>query len=260
MSLSEAVLDISKASYSAAVNDHVAIYKGRGNQNKKGADTLFLQLQGGPLSAMYLDFAKYDFVGADILAAPQYYNFWLGPSVYKDGKNIYTLHFNQKDTIDDVLFRGKIYIESESLAIIRAEFSMNVENNPLAWKEFVKRKPDNLNLGVERADYVINYKQYGSKWYYDYGRIDLQFNGRYKGKWLGSKYTIVSELAVTDIENNAALKIEGQKRIKPKDILSSKVNDFTDENFWENYNIIEPDESIETIINRIIRQLKRRDR
>ncbi len=260
MALNEAVLDISKVSYTAASFDNLAIYKGRGSQNKKVSDTLFLQLQGGPLSSMYLDVAKYNFVGTDLFSAPLYYNFWLGPGIYKDGKNIYTLYFDQKDSVSDVLFRGKLFIESESLAVIRAEFSMNVEDKPGAWKEFVKKKPGNLNIGVEYAKYVVNYKKYGSKWYYDYGRIDLKFNARYKGKWLKNRYTIVSELAVTDIENNAALKIEGQKRIRPRDIITSKVNDFTDENFWENYNIIEPDESIENIINKIIRQLKKRNR
>jgi hypothetical protein len=38
-----------------------------------------------------------------------------------------------------------------------------------------------------------------------------------------------------------------------------KRQDFTDENFWGSYNIIEPDESIENVISRIIRQLKKRD-
>lgn len=260
LTLNEAVLDISKASYTNNSSDFIAIYKGRGNQNVKAADTLFLQLQGGPLSTMYLDLAKYNFAGCDLLSAPVYYNFWMSPGVYKDGKNIYVLNFNQKDSVTDVLFRGKLYIESESLALIRAEFSMNVEDNPLAWKEFVKRKPDKLNLGVEYANYTINYKQYGSRWYYDYGRIDLKFNARYKGKLLGNKFTIVSELAVTDIDNKAALKIEGQKRIRPRDIMSAKVNDFTNGDFWESYNIIEPDESIENIISKIIKQLRKRDR
>lgn len=42
--------------------------------------------------------------------------------------------------------------------------------------------------------------------------------------------------------------------------MSAKVQDFTDENFWGGYNIIEPDASIESVISRIIRQLNRRDK
>ncbi|NTU94915.1 MAG: carboxypeptidase-like regulatory domain-containing protein, partial [Bacteroidales bacterium] len=62
----------------------------------------------------------------------------------------------------------------------------------------------------------------------------------------------------TDISNTER-KIEAENRIRPKDIISNKVKDFTDENFWGSYNIIEPDESIENVISRIIRQLKKRD-
>lgn len=259
ITLNEAILDISKAAYTGFSSDQVAIYKGRGNQNVRSGDTLFVKLQGGPVSTLYVDLAKYHFVGTDVLSAPMYYNFWLGPSVYKDGINIYTLQFNQKDTATGVLFRGKLFIENESLAIVRAEFSMNVEDHPQAWKEFIKRKPEDVKMDVEYANYVINYKQYGDKWYFDYARLDLRFNAKYKGKLLKNKYTIVSELAVTDINHQAALKLDPRRKIKQKDIMSSKVNDFTDENFWENYNIIEPDESIENIISKIIKQLKKRD-
>lgn len=258
VTLNEAVLDISKASYTDFSNDQLAIYKGRGNQNVKINDTLFLKLQGGPISTMYVDLVKNSFIGTDLLSAPMYYNFWMGPNVYKDGATIYTIQFNQKDSINETLFRGKIFIESESLAIVRAEFSMNVEDNPKAWREFVTKKPDNLKLGVDYANYVINYKKYNNKWYFDYARIDLKFNAKYKGKFLKNKYTIVSELAVTDIKNNIVPKLDTKKRIRPKDVMSSKVNDFTDNNFWENYNIIEPDESIENIISKIIKQLKKR--
>ena len=44
-----------------------------------------------------------------------------------------------------------------------------------------------------------------------------------------------------------------------KDILQKKVADFRDDSFWEDYNIIQPDEKIEKIINKIIRQLKKID-
>ena len=42
-----------------------------------------------------------------------------------------------------------------------------------------------------------------------------------------------------------------------KDILQKKVTDFEDEYFWEDYNIIQPDEKIENIINKIVRQLRK---
>lgn len=258
MILNEAVLDIFKASYTAAMQkDQIAIYKGRGNQNYKITDTLMMKLQGGPISSLYIDIIKNPFVGTDLIMAHEYYKFSMETPIFKDGRTILVIAFNQKPDNQETLYRGKLYIDNESLAIIRAEFSMNVEGNPSAWKEFVIHKPDNVKVGVDYANYVVNFKEYSGKWYFDYSRLELKFNIKYRGKWLNNKYTVVSELAATNINSNTS-KIDSKRRLKWRDIMSSKVNDFTDKDFWEGYNIIEPDESIDNIISKIIKQLKRR--
>ena len=47
--------------------------------------------------------------------------------------------------------------------------------------------------------------------------------------------------------------------MKFNEILSDRVNDFSDPDFWGSYNVIEPDQSIEMAIRRILRQLKTRN-
>ena len=89
--------------------------------------------------------------------------------------------------------------------------------------------------------------------------MEMGFSAKYKGKWVKNKYSIVSELAITDFNNNIVAKPNSSSKLRYKDIMASKVQDFADSNFWGSYNIIEPDDAIENIINRIIRQLKRRD-
>ena len=257
LSLSEAVVDILKHSYNSSFGDNIAIYKGRGNTNRNATDTLFLQLQGGPVTTLQMDIVKDPFIAVDMLAATDYYEFRMGPILFMDNMNIYTIEFNQAPEVKDILFRGRIFVESQTLAIVRIEFDMNVEGRADAWKSFVRKKPDDVQMGVDWAKYQVNYKQHGEKWYLDYARIDIRFVAKYKGKWLRSKYDITTELAVTDTDNRSALKIPSAERFRMKDILQKKVNDFQDEGFWENYNIIEPDAKIESIINRIIRQLKK---
>ena len=257
LSLSEAVVDIMKQSYTSAASDNIAIYKGRGNTSRNATDTVFLQLQGGPVTSMYMDIVKDPFIGTDMVGATEYYNFSMGPMMYMNDMNIYTIDFNQVPGADEILFRGRIYVESQNLAIIRIEFEMNVEGHKDAWKKFVRKKPDGLELGVDWAKYQINYRQQGEKWFVDYARIDLRFNAKYQGKWLRNKYDITTELAITDTDYPAALKIPYAQRLRMKDVLQKKVADFEDDNFWEGYNIIEPDEKIENIINRIIRQLRK---
>lgn len=258
ISLSEAVVDILKQSYSGLQGDNIAIYKGRGSTNRNMDDTLFLQLQGGPVTSLQLDVVKNPFIAVDMLMATQVYEFRPGPVMFMDDMNIYTIDFNQVPDIKDILFRGRIYVESQSLAIVRIEFEMNVEGREDSWKAFVRKKPDDVQIGVDWAKYQVNYRRHeNDKWYLDYARIDLRFNAKFKGKWLKNKYDITTELAVTDIDNPDAMKITSAERFRMKDILQKKVADFQDDNFWGNYNIIQPDEKIENIINRIIRQLKK---
>ena len=257
LSFNEAVVDILKQSYIGYATDNISIYKGRGNTNRTVSDTLFLQLQGGPISTLQLDIVKDPFIAVDLFSAPQFYDFKMGPMFFMDNLNIYTIDFDQVADMSDILFRGRIYIESQTLAIMRIEFEMNVQGRKDAWRIFVRKKQDDVQIGVDWAKYQINYKQHGDKWHADYARIDLRFTAKYKGKLLKNKYDITTELAITDLDNKSALNIESDQRFKMKDILQNKVNDFRDDNFWENYNIIEPDQKIENIINRIIRQLKK---
>lgn len=64
-------------------------------------------------------------------------------------------------------------------------------------------------------------------------------------------------MAVTD-HYPEKTQIDNKSRVKLSDITSSTLESFTDENFWGSYNVIEPDKSIDVIINKIIKQLKRR--
>ena len=52
----------------------------------------------------------------------------------------------------------------------------------------------------------------------------------------------------------------GKDKIKYNDVFSEKVSAFTDKEFWGDYNVIEPDQSIESAIRRLSRKLKFSDR
>ena len=113
-------------------------------------------------------------------------------------------------------------------------------------------------MDVVSAAYLVNYKEIDGIWYFDYSRTEVKFQAKWDKKWFKNNYTVYSELATTDISDRQR-KIDTENRIRPKDIISNRVKDFTDSNFWGGYNIIEPDESIESVISRIVKQLKKRD-
>ena len=66
------------------------------------------------------------------------------------------------------------------------------------------------------------------------------------------------EMAVTDWEKNISGEVPKVKdRLKSSIILSEAAIGFSDPDFWGEYNIIEPEKSIESAIKKIQRQLKK---
>jgi hypothetical protein len=66
----------------------------------------------------------------------------------------------------------------------------------------------------------------------------------------------MSEIAVTDRTDQEVIKFAGKEKIKFSDVFSDKVSAFADPEYWGEYNVIEPDQSIESAIRRLARKLK----
>ena len=256
LTMNEAIIDIDKAPYMGFQNDRIGIYKGRGSQNYDTSDTLFIRYQGGVVTILQIDQAKDPFAAVYLNEIHNSYDFKMEPVELLGDRMFYVVSFNQKPYVERILMRGRVYIDSESLGIGRVEMQMNVEGREDAADIFVLKRPADTRFYVDQAEYVINYKRYGEKWYYDYAKMELKFTTRKRRSLFRNHYTVMSEIAVTD-HLEVPKKIEGDARVKFKDQMTEKVGAFTDKDFWENYNVIEPDAQIEQIIRRIVRQLKK---
>ena len=259
--LNEAVVDIDKAPYNYALaSDRSSIYKGRGISNFQASDTLFVHFQGGIVGTLLGDVVKDPFVGCYLDEVTKYYDFSLEGSAVLDGHDCLILHFREKPGIEEpLLYDGRLFIDNETYAIARVEYSLNVKGREeKAAGRFIIKRPADFRFRVERASYLLNFKQGDGQWHFDYSRLELLFNARRKRSLFSHNYSIVSEMAVTD-RKAEVYKISNQDKVKFNDILSQHVNDFSDPSFWGSYNVIEPDQSIETAIRRILRQLKARN-
>ena len=258
--LNEAVIDIDKAPYIGFTGDRVGIYKGRGSLNYDSTDTLFVKLQGGINTALNIDMVKNPFAGVTLEEAPDMLDFRLSGTAVYDGRTFYAVDFKPRNREDGILFGGTVYIETESLAIGRVEFSLDIADRAEeAARIFIIKRSPGMRFFLNRADYVISYRCVDDKWYYDYCRVDINFTARKERSLFRNSFTVSEEMAVTD-HREGGIAIAPADRVKFKDILSEQVSDFTDDNFWEDYNIIEPDQAIDVVIRRIIRQLNRRNR
>lgn len=257
VSLAEAVLDIYKAPYASQKTDMAKIYKGRRSIDRAKLDTIFFKYQGGISTALQLDMAKNY---TDILTEDfrDYYHFYYESVTTIDNHPYYVVAFQQKKEVTEPFFRGKFYIDAESYAISRVEFNMNVEDRPEAIGLFLKRKPVGMQVQVTEAKYLIQFRQQGEKWYYQNSRAEVTFKCKWPRRLFSSNYLLQSEMAVTDRADEGVVKFPHRERVSPGDVIVEKVADFEDLDFWENYNIIEPEQSIENAIKRLARKLKRR--
>lgn len=257
--LNEAVVDVDKAPYNSYVSDRAAIYKGRGSVNVSPSDTLFVKFQGGILSALAIDMAKHPFCETDVFSASEDYQFSMGDIANIDDTPFYTLNFMGKHQLEDFQYKGTLYIDTESYAIARMEFQMDISdlNRDEAAKLYIIKMPARMRFTMDHAEYIVNYKKVDGKWYFDYSKTDMGFYVRRVRSLFRHYYAVTSEMAVTDHKDEALI-IEGQDRVRTNQILTDDINSFQDPDFWEDYNIIQPDQSIQAAIQRIIRQLNRR--
>jgi hypothetical protein len=260
VSIGEAVVEIFKAPYANDFRfDGTRIYKGRKNSDVEKMDTLLFRLQGGTTSVLQLDIAKNT---ESILTkeSMKYYDYSLSNVIEIDGRPNYVIDFIQKPSVDEPLFMGSLYIDMDSYAITEAEFGFNLSDKDVVSSMFIKKKPLGVNVSPEVATYRTKYREQDGKWYFEYSRAEVKFKVDWKRKLFNTFYTTMSEVAVTDRTAEEVIKFAGKEKVKYTDIFTEKVSAFADPDFWGDYNVIEPDQSIESAIRRLSRKLKFSDR
>lgn len=260
VSIGEAVVEIFKAPYANDLRfDGTRIYKGRKNTDVEKVDTVLFKLQGGPVTSLELDMVKNP-ESIFTIDAMKYYDYRLSGVVEIDGKPNFIIDFNQKPGVEIPLFMGKIYIDTKSYAVSAAEFGFNLSNKEEAASIFIKKKPLGMEVTPELASYMVKYREQEGKWYFAYSRAEVKFKVAWKRKLFHTNYTTMSEIAITDRTDQEVIKFAGKERIRYSDIFSDKVATFADPQFWGDYNVIEPDQSIESAIRRLARKVKFIDR
>ncbi len=238
LSCNEAILDINKSSYLNSQDDKIVIRKARcNNPVLQGTDAIMLKLQGGPSSALFIDVAKYPFLGTKVAEIEDSYTFRYSKPEVIDNVSYYVVEFDEKVAGEQILYRGKLFIEKNSLAIGRVEFAMNVESRGDAYMNFLMHKPASMKMDVKSAKYTVNYKKYIDKWYFDYSVSEIKFNIKADRKSAGNEYTLKSQLAVTSFLTKD-IHIDKKDLLKPADILADKINQYDDGTDWEIYNKI----------------------
>lgn len=259
VSIAEAVVEIFKAPYDNDFRfDAARVYKGRKNVDEAKIDTVLFRLQGGPVTTLQLDVVKnpYNILTRESMKS---YNYTLDNIVVIDEKPHYVIEFQQRKDVDMPLFLGKFFIEMETFALTEAEFSINLEDKDLASSIFVRKKPLGMKVTPEMASYRLKFREQDGKYYFAYARAEVEFKCNWKRKLFNKTYTTMSEIAITDRTEEEVVRFTGSEKVRKGDVFTEQLSAFADLDFWGEYNLIEPDQSIESAIRKLNRRLRWND-
>ena len=249
--VSEAVARMYKTGYDGTVyRDRTALEKSRVLLSQRRTDTLSVKMQGGPTQAMTFDVVKNHEIlfDKDELVL---YEFEMGMPTYIGDRLQFVIHFHPSSReVEWARYHGTLYIDRELLSFTRIEMSLDMSDLMKATRMMVVRKPLTLRLTPRELSIVISYRLKDGQSRLEYFRSTMRFNCDWKKRLFATAYAVVNELVVTDLRE-PAVQIPRNEAFRTVDILSDKAAEFQDPDFWKDYNIIEPTESLEHAIGRL---------
>lgn len=255
INVAEGVIDMYKTSYRYDTRqDRAAIKKGRRLLSPKRGDTLSVKVLGGPTTALTLDVVKnHDF----LLNAKEL--------------NLYEMKMEQPTTIGDrlqyvvsiapqataayPLYFGKLYIDQETLAFTRAELQLDMSDRQKATSMMLIKRPVGLRFRPKEMSCIVDYRT-GDDGVtrISYLRTTFRFNCDWKRRLFATSFTAFCEMAVTSTTNRDVQPIRGRDSFDQRDAFFDKVDYFRDPTFWQDYNIIEPTESLDKAIQKLLKR------
>ena len=257
-SISEGVVDVYKTGYDKDDwRDGVAILKGRRLLSQRPSDTLSVKLQGGPVLPIMLDVVK----EKDILLNEdelKNYTFRYVTMSKADDRNQYVVEIAPLYVLPYALYRGRLYIDQETLAFTRIDLTLDMSNPGKVTEMILKKKPLGLRFTPHELSIYIDYKTDDGVTRINYIKNTIRFRCDWKRKLFKSNYTVTSEMVVTDRQEGGDLKpIRSRDTFNRKDNFYDKVVYFKDPDFWGNDNIIEPTEDLLKGIEKIKKRISR---
>lgn len=254
VNISEAIVNVYKTPYSETIErDRAQISKGRRLISQREKDTLAVKLLGGPVIAVYQDIVKNPDFLFDIESL-SYYKFRMEEPTSIGNRTQFVISFEPRVNLPYALCHGKLYIDKEHLSFTRAEFNLSMNDKNKATQAILRKKPFGLRFKPIEVSYLVAYEDRGNTTYLKYLRNNIRFKCDWKRKLFSTNYTILSEMVITDLQENNIAAIPYKTSFKMNQAFSDKVDDFANDKFWGAYNIIKPTESLEHAVSKLRKQ------
>lgn len=242
---SEAVIDIYKTPCQTDEKDEIRLVKGR-KLNPKYDTRLskLFNVEGGPYFSVEADIVKnpVSFINKKELFR---YSYSLSNTLNYNGRQTYIIEFDQKKWVKRPYYKGKIYIDTETLAFVGFDFGFSPKGMAYAKDLFVRKEEHNVATEFQNANFKVKYKHYDDLFHLFYTSSDIQLSASDKEKGIASVIKLETELLVSSKhEEIFAQKFEKDELFSSIDVLTHQIKGKYDTQFWDNYNILQPGHSI----------------
>ena len=253
--VAEGVVDMYKTSYQKGNGrDGVAISKGRRLLSPKRSDTLSVKVLGGPVAPVQLDVVK----NTDFLLNSEeldHYELKMEVPTSIGDRSQYVISLTPRVKLPYALHFGKLYIDRETLAFTRVELSLDMSDRQKATDVMLIKKPLGVRFKPKEMSLLVDYRQGADGLSrISYIRTTLRFNCDWKRKLFSTSFATFCELAVISSTNRDVQPIRGRETFDQRDAFFDKVDYFRDPDFWQDYNIIEPTESLDKAVQRLLKK------
>lgn len=248
--LTESVLLVHKGGYDETTStDQAKLIKMRRIVNRHSTDTIFPKMKSGINSCFVLDIIKEFPEFIDLSETSPYLYTYTDVDII-DNKKVNVISFEQRPHIKQPLYKGELLIEDESNALIGANFEINKDFVGRATGLFVEKKNPRLKLSLQHAKYSVNYKPTNDgRYQINYIRGDIQFKVRKRGQLFNNTLQFWYEMVNCKSDTENVKTFPRNERLLPNKVFSETKHPY-DENFWEHFNIILPEEELkDAIIN-----------
>jgi hypothetical protein len=253
--VAEGVVDMYKTSYNSDTRrDRVAIRKGRRLLSPRSADTLSVKVTGGPIVPVQLDIVK----NVDFLLNEEElecYELKMETPTYIADRRQYVVSIEPRRIMPYALYHGRLYIDQETLAFTRAELSLDMSDRTKATEMMLVRKPAGVRFRPRELSLLIDYRLEDGVTRISYVRSLFRFNCDWRRRLFATSFTACCEMAVTSRHAAGDVQpIRGRESFDQRDVFFDQVEYFRDPDFWQDYNIIEPTESLDRAIDRLLKK------
>ena len=250
--ISEAVTKMYKTSFKPNIGfDRTAVEKSRLLTSPRKSDTLAIKVMGGPTQAVDLDIVKNRMLMLNEMDIENYRFEMLEPAMIDDRRQI-VIGVSPGRQLEYALHEGRIYIDQETLAFTRIELSLDMSDPDKATRVMLVRKPSDIRFRPKEMTLLLNYKRENGKSRLSYVRTLFRFDCDARKRLWRTEFTAVAEMVVTNRYNGEAVApIDRKESFRSNDVLADKTQMYADPDFWKDYNIIEPTESLEHAIDRL---------